>query len=113
MIKIILTLSCLLLALSDRVALPWNRRRASAAYSEERSRFFADLVAIAYCPGTKVRDWSCKLCKKHPELTKVTYVENYPASIVGFIGYLTNTDEIILSWRGSIYLPNYFEDNNF
>lgn len=33
MIKVILTMGCLFLALSERFALPWHQRRASAAYS--------------------------------------------------------------------------------
>ena len=60
-----------------------------------------------------MNSWSCALCKKHPSIQNLTYIEDLPAEIVGFVGYDRDANEILLSWRGTIDARNWAEDFNF
>ena len=98
---------------SFNIVAPFKTKNNAPSYSIERSKFLADLSAIAYCKSKAIEDWSCALCKKHPTFIEITHIENYLYSIVGFVGYNNDTQEITLTWRGSIDIQNYFEDVNF
>ena len=72
-----------------------------------------DLAAVSQCHAKQINEWSCALCKKHPNLQNLTHIEDVPASIVGFVAYDRDANQILLAWRGTADLRNWVEDFNF
>lgn len=89
------------------------KKHGTPPYSMERSRYLIDLAAIVGCSAKAVEDWSCKLCQKHKNIVNVTRLHNSLASVVGYIGYDSDNNDIILSWRGSADTRNWIEDFTF
>ena len=108
MIKYLTILSLLFISFSFFISDLKHLNKNHPPYSEDRSKFLADLSGIAYCKYSDVQKWSCDLCKKHTNFINITNIIDSYASIYAYVLYNKDLQEIILTWRGSIDIKNYF-----
>ena len=82
-------------------------------YDVSHSKRTAVYASLAYCSNTCLTSWSCKSASTLPGLTKVTYLSQSITQANGYVGYSSNLNTIIVSFRGSSNIPNWIENLNF
>lgn len=85
----------------------------SDPYNLANSKKYAAHSSITHCPKACIESWSCQTTAHLPKLVNVTYLENGITKAVGFVGYESSTESLIVSWRGSSNIQNWIEDFNF
>ena len=82
-------------------------------YDVTHSKQTAGYASLAYCDNTCLNAWSCKSGSKLPGLTNVTYLAQSITQATGYLGYSSQLNTIIVSFRGSSNIPNWIENLNF
>ena len=82
-------------------------------YDIAHSKQTAGYASLAYCDDTCLNAWSCKSGTKLPGLKNVTYLAQSITQATGYLGYSSQLNTIIISFRGSSNIPNWIENLNF
>lgn len=59
-----------------------------------------------------MKAWTCKTAGSL-KLTDILYIDNTVTKAHGFVGYREQTNQIVVSFRGTSNWQNWFEDGNF
>lgn len=89
---------------------------ATAAEAQYDSSVAMDALyycKAAYCDASAIADWSCAACSDHPSFTNVNVYHNTSIDSQGFSGYDANSNTIIVAFRGSSNIPNWFNNLDF
>ncbi len=84
----------------------------AAPYNAKESQNYAVLSGLAYCPKKCLDNWSCKFSEQFKGMVEVTYINNDLTLAAAFVGYNTQTNQIVLSFRGSANIQNVIQDIN-
>ena len=69
------------------------------------------MAAVAFCPRRCIEAWDCATTQSIP--FKHTFYAKHPFTLAaGYLGYHSDLNQIILSFRGSCNTPNWIEDFN-
>ena len=82
-------------------------------YNVTHSKQTAGYASVAYCSNSCLTSWSCKSSSTLPALTNVTYLSQSITQADGYVGYSSDLNTIIVSFRGSNNIPNWIENLNF
>lgn len=70
--------------------------------------------AAAHCHPEVLEKWSCGTACQHEEgIRNVTVIANNVTKTYGFVGYSPETNEILVSFRGSVNFQNIVTDIDF
>jgi hypothetical protein len=86
--------------------------RNSLPYNVNASTDYAYLSGLAYCPKKCLENWSCQSGQRFKGIVDVGHINNDLTLASCFIAYNRDTNEIILSFRGSANIENWLEDFN-
>lgn len=67
----------------------------------------------SYCDAGTIGSWNCPPCSYHPSFTSVNVYHNMSIDSQGFTGYDTNSNTIVVAFRGSANIENWFSDLDF
>ena len=84
----------------------------AASYNITASQEIVKLAAVAFCGGECLQSWTCKTASPL-KLTDILYIDNTATKVHGFVGYREETNEIVVSFRGTNNWQNWIEDANF
>jgi hypothetical protein len=93
-------------------ALTFVIRQPAPNYNVTASQEIVRLAAVAFCNKACVESWTCKTGKS-VAVTDAFYIEHSLTKAAGFVGHMTNTNQIVLSFRGTSNSQNWIEDANF
>lgn len=83
----------------------------SIPYNIKSSTDYAYFSGLAYCPRKCLENWSCKAGLPW-KVSDVAYINNDITLASCFIAYIKDSNEIIISFRGSANIENVMEDMN-
>lgn len=67
----------------------------------------------AYCLAADIQTWNCSMCSYHNGFTNVNVYEHEAFDGQGYTGYNPDTNMIVVAFRGSSNIPNWFADLDF
>lgn len=80
-------------------------------YNVKSSSDYAYFSGLAYCPKKCLENWSCKSGAPW-KMVDVAHINNDITLAACFIAYNKDSNEIIVSFRGSANIQNWIEDFN-
>jgi hypothetical protein len=87
----------------------------SSEFQESRAKLFMYMSAAAYCDAGAVNQWNCKACQLADSLVNATAFSDSKTDTHGFVGHSVgeSTQNIVVSFRGSVSLSNWITNLNF
>ena len=76
------------------------------SYNITASQEIVKLAAVAFCGQECLQSWSCKTASPL-KLTDILYIDNTVTKVHGFVGYRGETNEIVVSFRGTSNWQNW------
>ena len=67
----------------------------------------------AYCEADEIAAWKCEPCGKHPQFSDVRVHTNSSWETQGFMGYDSQANQVVVAFRGSASLVNWWENLKF
>merc|ERR1719242_368570 len=89
-----------------------NHARKQANYNESVAKSNLYFAYGAYCPEAELEDWNCKWCNKHKDFELYSVIETgyFEWHLQAFTGYDPSGDQIVVAFRGSHNVLNWFDD---
>merc|ERR1719242_1272988 len=83
-----------------------------ANYSEDTAKANLYFAYGAYCPEAELEEWNCKWCKRHRDFELHSVIETgyFEWHLQAFTGYDPTADQIVVAFRGSHNVLNWFDD---
>lgn len=67
----------------------------------------------AYCERNTILNWTCgEACTSQPDTTEVVNIVDDSKGTFGYVAYNSNQDQIIVAFRGSQNIQNWFTNLN-
>ena len=83
-------------------------------YSESEAMNALYYCKAAYCDSSKLADWSCDTCVlHHTSFTSVSVQQGGSDGFLSYTGYNPNTNQIVIAFRGTDNIANWFKDLDF
>ncbi|KAI9295219.1 alpha/beta-hydrolase [Neoconidiobolus thromboides FSU 785] len=78
--------------------------------NDSESKRYLRLAGASYCSNKALEAWSCGHCKQSTSAKYFTVIEDPTYSTKALIAVDSTKNEIIISFRGSSNLPNWFQN---
>lgn len=87
----------------------------SVPYNASLSSELLHLSGATYCSPKTVENWSCSFCSKVSNFKPYGVAYNKTTDILALVGYKSDTNSIIVSYRGTALLSilNWLQDLDF
>eukprot|EP00045_Choanoeca_perplexa_P015806 m.204530 g.204530 ORF g.204530 m.204530 type:complete len:148 (+) comp17087_c0_seq30:3174-3617(+) len=85
---------------------------SSTIFNETKQLGYINLTWAAHCKPQVLANWSCFWCTD-PSIKLVGTVHDNVTKLYGFVGFSPENATIIVSYRGSTNIANFFTDIDF
>ena len=87
---------------------------ASIEYDPALGRSLVYYSAGAFCEQSSLETWTCgPACQTQPGVISTTFVSDNNAGTFGYVAYNALTESIIVAFRGSRNLENWYENLDY
>ncbi|KAL0586249.1 hypothetical protein ABG067_004098 [Albugo candida] len=82
-------------------------------YDEELASYLVGISSAMYCPASKLLGWKCVACSHAGPLQNTEVVSDSQNTFQGTVGYSSDRDAIVISFRGSSNIKNWIANIKF
>lgn len=85
----------------------------ATSYDAETAWRALHLCKTSSCPAANISAWNCEPCSVAPRIEDIVVLRNDTLRMQAFVGHNTAKDEVIMAFRGSENIMNWYEDIKF